>query len=293
MTDFPADGILRRMATILDGKKVADSIYTKLLFDVSLLPSIPKLVVVLVGNDPASETYVRAKTKKAATLGLRSETLTLPSSFSEEDLVKTIRGLNDDKDVHGILVQLPLPKGIDRYKIMHAISPLKDVDGLHPENSGRLAEGNPRLVPCTAAGIIELLRFYSVGVEGKRAVIVGRSEIVGRPVAQLFLMHNATVTICHSKTRNLEKEIRNAEILIVAMGRPKFVIGEMVAPGTVVVDVGIHRTEDGLVGDVDFDSVAKVASAISPVPGGVGPLTIAMLMRNLVQAAQLKSLSQN
>ncbi|MBI1859585.1 MAG: bifunctional 5,10-methylenetetrahydrofolate dehydrogenase/5,10-methenyltetrahydrofolate cyclohydrolase [Deltaproteobacteria bacterium] len=281
------------MATILDGKKVADSIYTKLLFDVSLLPSIPKLVVVLVGNDPASETYVRAKTKKAATLGLRSETLTLPSSFSEEDLVKTIRGLNDDKDVHGILVQLPLPKGIDRYKIMHAISPLKDVDGLHPENSGRLAEGNPRLVPCTAAGIIELLRFYSVGVEGKRAVIVGRSEIVGRPVAQLFLMHNATVTICHSKTRNLEKEIRNAEILIVAMGRPKFVIGEMVAPGTVVVDVGIHRTEDGLVGDVDFDSVAKVASAISPVPGGVGPLTIAMLMRNLVQAAQLKSLSQN
>lgn len=274
------------MATHFDGKKVADSIYSKVLFDISLLSTVPKLVVVLVGNDPASETYARSKTKKAADLGLLSETLRLPATVTEDELIKTIRQLNDDKKVHGILVQLPLPVGINRHKVLYTISPLKDVDGLHPENCGLLVQGHPRFVPCTPAGIIEMFRFYSVGLEGKKAVILGRSEIVGRPMAQLFLMHDATVTICHSRTRNLEKEIQAAEILVVAIGKPCYVTAKMVTPGTVVVDVGIHRTDKGLVGDVDFESVSAIASAISPVPGGVGPLTIAMLMRNLVQAAQ-------
>ncbi len=279
---------LRNMPTVFDGKKVADAVYSKLLFDISLLPTVPKLTVILVGNDPASETYVKSKTKKAADLGLRSDTIRFDPIVTEDEIVKTIRQLNEDPDVHGILVQLPLPAGINRHRVLHALSPLKDVDGLHPENSGRLCEGAPRFVPCTPAGIIELFRFYSIGIEGKRAVILGRSEIVGRPLAQLFLMHNATVTICHSRTRNVEKEISAAEILVVAIGKAQFVTGEMVTSGSVVVDVGIHRTEKGIVGDVHFDSVSKIAAAVTPVPGGVGPLTIAMLMRNLVQAAQGK-----
>lgn len=274
------------MPTVFDGKKVADSIYSKVLFDISLLSTVPRLAVVIVGHDPASETYVRSKTKKAADLGLRSETIRLPADVTEDELVRTIRRLNEDKDIHGILVQLPLPPSINRHRVLHTVSPLKDVDGLHPENAGRLAEGHPRFIPCTPAGIIEMFRFYSVGLEGKKVVILGRGQIVGRPLAQLFLMHDATVTICHSRTRNLEQEIQSAEILVVAIGKPRFVTGKMVKPETVVIDVGIHRTDRGLVGDVDFDSVAPIALAISPVPGGVGPLTIAMLMRNLVQAAQ-------
>lgn len=276
------------MPTVFDGKKVADAAYTKLLFDISLLSSVPRLAVILVGSDPASETYVRSKTKKAAELGLRSETVRFGTSVSEDELIKAIRRLNDDNDVHGILVQLPLPAGINKHRVFQAVSPLKDVDGLHPDNVGRLSQGIPRFTPCTPAGIIELFRFYSIGVEGKRAVVLGRSEIVGRPLAQLFLMHDATVTVCHSRTRNLDQEIARAEILVVAVGRPRFVTAEMISSGCVVVDVGIHRTVSGIVGDVDFESVSKKATAISPVPGGVGPLTIAMLMRNLVQAAQGK-----
>lgn len=276
------------MATILDGKKVSDSIYSKLIFDISMLSTVPKLVVILVGHDASCETYVKAKTKKALELGLRSETIRLPENTQEDEVIKTVRRLNEDIDTHGILVQLPLPVQIDRHRVLHTISPLKDVDGLHPENSGRLCEGSPRFTPCTPAGIIELFRFYSIEVEGKRVVILGRSEIVGKPMAQLFLMHDATVTICHSRTRSIALEIARAEILVVATGKPKWVTGEMITAGAIVIDVGIHRTDKGLIGDVDFDSVSKKAAAITLVPGGVGPLTIAMLMRNLVQAAQTK-----
>jgi methylenetetrahydrofolate dehydrogenase (NADP+)/methenyltetrahydrofolate cyclohydrolase len=277
--------MLHTMPTILDGKKVADSVYAKLELDISLLSIVPKLTVLLVGNDPASETYVRAKTKKASDLGLRSNTIQLPDTVSEDEVLRTIANLNEDRDVHGILVQLPLPGTINRRKILHALSPLKDVDGLHPENAGRLFEGAPRFVPCTPAGILEMLRYYRIPLEGKKVVVLGRSEIVGKPVASLLLAQNATITICHSKTRHLSAETTTAEILIAAVGKPKFVTDDFVSHGAIVIDVGIHRTEHGLVGDVDFESVSKKASAISPVPGGVGPLTIAMLIKNLVYSA--------
>lgn len=273
---------------IMDGKKVAESLYSKILLDISLLPQIPRLVVVLVGQDPASQTYVKSKTKKCQDLGLAGETIQLPETTTEAELLAKIEALNADKSVHGILVQLPLPKAISKEKILNAINPLKDVDGLHPENAGRLMGGNPRLVPCTPAGVIEMLKFYNVEMEGARAVVLGRSEIVGKPMALLLLRQNATVTICHSKTRDLAKVTQEADILIAAVGQPKFVTADMVKEGAVVVDVGIHRTEAGLVGDVDFASVSTKAKLLSPVPGGVGPLTIALLMRNVVTAASLQ-----
>lgn len=273
----------------MDGKKVAESLYAKTLLDISLLPQVPKLVVILVGQDPASQTYVKSKTKKCLDLGLVGETISLPDTTSEAELLAQIANLNNDKSVHGILVQLPLPKTISKENVIQAIHPLKDVDGLHPENAGRLISDQPRLVPCTPAGVIEMLKFYQIEMEGKRAVVLGRSEIVGKPMALLLLRQNATVTICHSKTQDLPSVTREADILIAAVGRPRFVTADMVKDGAVVVDVGIHREPSGLVGDVDFASVSAKAGYLSPVPGGVGPLTIALLMRNLVTAAGLQA----
>lgn len=273
------------MPLILDGKKVAEALYQKLLLDLSLLPVVPKIVFLLVGEDPASQTYVRSKGKKCQDLGLLSETVVLPATTAEDDLIGRIHALNRDKDVHGILVQLPLPAGMNKQRVLREIDPKKDVDGLHPENQGRLFQGEPRFLPCTPAGIVEILKFYSIPMEGAKVTVIGRSEIVGKPAAQLMLMNNATVQICHSKTKDLAAETRAADILIVAIGKPKFVTAEMVKPGATVIDVGIHRIDGKIVGDVDFDSVAPKAGAISPVPGGVGPMTIAMLMKNVIQAA--------
>lgn len=275
----------RSMPLILDGKKVAESLYSKILLDISLLPVVPKIVFVLVGEDPASQTYVRSKGKKCQDLGLQSETVVMPASTSENELLEKIQALNNDKGVHGILVQLPLPPQIHKNRVLRAIDPTKDVDGLHPENIGRLVAGDPRFVPCTPAGVLEILKFHNIPLEGAKVVVVGRSEIVGKPVAQLMLMQNATVTVCHSKTRELSKETAAADVLIVAMGKARFVKAEMVKPGATVIDVGIHRVDGALVGDVDYAPVAERAGAITPVPGGVGPMTIAMLMKNLVLAA--------
>lgn len=274
---------------ILDGKKVAESVYQKLLLEVSLLSFVPRIVFVRVGEDPASQSYVRSKEKRCLELGLRGETLVFPESLGEDDLIAKILVLNREKDVNGILVQLPLPKHINKAKVLSSIDPMKDVDGLHPENAGLLLQGKPRFVPCTPAGILEMLKFYQIPIEGKRIVVLGRSEIVGRPMAQLLLNHNATVTVCHSKTQNLSEETQRAEVLIAAIGKPKFVKAEMVSTGATVIDVGINRADGKIVGDVDFESVKNKVSAISPVPGGVGPMTIAMLMRNLSLAATLQS----
>lgn len=274
---------------LMEGKKVAESIYAKVLLEASLLPTIPKIVFMLIGEDPASQTYVRSKSKKCRDLGFLSETMPLPATISEDDLVSKIRSLNKDKDVHGILLQLPLPKGMNKNRILSEIDPLKDVDGLHPINAGLLMQGTPRLVPCTPLGIIDMLKFYNIPIEGKRAVVIGRSEIVGKPMAQLLLMQNATVTVCHSKTVNLEEETKRADILIAALGKARFLGTQHVKEGAVVVDVGIHRIDGILCGDVDFDKTASKCAFVSPVPGGVGPLTIATLMRNLVLATALQT----
>lgn len=276
-------------AQILDGKKVAESIYSKIVLEVSLLPSIPKLSIIIVGEDPASQTYVKSKGKKSEDLGLRSDTIVMPATVSESELISKIHALNKDREVNGILLQLPLPKHLDKAKILKEIDPQKDVDGLHLDNAGRLFQGEPRFIPCTPAGVIEILKFYQIPIEGKKAVVVGRSDIVGKPMAQLLLMHNATVTICHSKTPNLAEETSRADILIAAIGKAKFIKAEHVKEGATVIDVGIHRVDGKLVGDVDFDGVVGKAGNISPVPGGVGPMTIAMLMKNLLVAANLQN----
>lgn len=274
---------------LLDGKKVAESIYSKALLDISLLSFVPKITFIIVGSDGASQTYVKMKGKKSEALGLRHETIVLPESTTEEELLNQIKALNQNPDVNGILVQLPLPKHINKYNVLEAISPAKDVDGLHPYNQGLLAIGKPLFSPCTPAGVVEILKFYQIPIVGAKAVVVGRSEIVGKPMAQLLLLEDATVTVCHSKTKDLEKEIQNADIVIAALGKPKFITANMVKDGAVVIDVGIHRINEKIVGDVDFDTVAPKCKAISPVPGGVGPMTIAMLMKNLTLAASLKS----
>jgi len=276
------------MAILLEGKRVAESVFQKLVLDVSLLPVVPKLSVILVGNDPASETYVSSKAKKCRSLGLQSQVIHLPETVSEEALIQKVCELNDDSETHGILIQLPLPKSIRKEVVFSFLNPLKDVDGLTVENAGLLAQGRPRLIPCTPYGVMEMLKFYSLTLEGKHAVILGRSEIVGKPMAQLLLSENATVTVCHSKTVNLVSYTQSADILIAALGKPKWVTASMIKEGAVVVDVGIHRTDKGLCGDVDFEKAAPKCKAISPVPGGVGPMTIAMLMKNVVQAVSLQ-----
>jgi len=245
----------------------------------------PGLRVILAGDDPGSAVYVRSKEKAAREAGLAAETLRLPSATTESELLARVSEANRDPSVDGLLVQMPLPAGIDARRILDAVDPAKDVDGFHPVNAGLLQQGRPRLVPCTPAGIMELLARSGIEVAGKRAVIVGRSEIVGKPMAALLLAGNATVTVAHSRTRDLPAVCREAEILVVAIGRARFVTADFVRPGAVVIDVGINRLEGGLAGDVDFESVRAVASAATPVPKGVGPLTVAMLLKNTVRAA--------
>ena len=247
------------------------------------------LAVIQVGNDPASSVYVNNKKKACAYIGIASLSYELPEETTQEELLALIEELNQKKEVNGILVQLPVPKHIDEKTIINAISPKKDVDGFHPQSVGSLCIGQPGFVSCTPAGIIELLKRTNVDISGKHCVVIGRSNIVGKPMALLMLRENATVTVTHSKTKNLKEITKQADILIVAIGKPKFVDSSYVKDGAVVIDVGIHRNEDNkLCGDVDFESVKTIASAITPVPGGVGPMTIAMLMKNCVDSVSLQ-----
>lgn len=269
---------------ILDGKKCSDIIKEE------IKETIPKnvcLAVIQVGDDAASSIYVRNKEKACNYVGINSRVFKLDENTTEDKLIALIDILNKDNTVHGILVQLPLPKSIDENKIIQSISPEKDVDGFHVSNVGKLTIGANGFVPCTAYGIIELLKRNNIQIEGKHCVIVGRSNIVGKPVALELLHNNGTVTICHSKTKNLKQICKSADILVCAIGKPKFFNREYIADNAVVIDVGIHRQEDGtLCGDVDFEDVKDIVSAITPVPGGVGPMTIAMLMKNCANAAE-------
>ncbi|WP_295486944.1 bifunctional methylenetetrahydrofolate dehydrogenase/methenyltetrahydrofolate cyclohydrolase [uncultured Streptococcus sp.] len=283
------------MAKIIDGKALAAKKQAALQEKVERLKAesglVPGLVVILVGDDPASQVYVRNKERFAKKVGFLSETVRLSESISEEELIQVIEKYNKDKRFHGILVQLPLPKHINDKRVILAIDPKKDVDGFHPMNTGHLWSGRPVMVPCTPAGIMELLREYEVALEGKTAVIIGRSNIVGKPMAQLLLEKNATVTLAHSRTRDLAKVTKQADILIVAIGQGHFVTDDFVKEGAVVIDVGMNRDVDGrLIGDVDFEEVEPIASLITPVPGGVGPMTITMLMEQTYQSA-LRSVS--
>lgn len=249
----------------------------------------PTLNVIQVGDDPASTVYVRSKLRTCEKLGIEHRRHHLTETTSEDELLDLIARLNEDASVHGILVQLPLPPQLDSSRVLFAVDPAKDVDGLHPVNVGKLWMGEPYLVPCTPQGIVELLKFYDIPLKGRRAVIIGRSQIVGKPLAALLMAENATVTVCHSRTRDLPKVASEADILVAAVGRARFVTADFVKPGAVVVDVGVNRMKDDdgeekLVGDVDFGAVAPKVSAISPVPGGVGPMTIAMLMVNVLAA---------
>lgn len=283
------------MAKIIDGKALAAKKQAALQEKVERLKAesglVPGLVVILVGDDPASQVYVRNKERFAKKVGFLSETVRLSESISEEELIQVIEKYNKDERFHGILVQLPLPKHINDKRVILAIDPKKDVDGFHPMNTGHLWSGRPVMVPCTPAGIMELLREYEVALEGKTAVIIGRSNIVGKPMAQLLLEKNATVTLAHSRTRDLAKVTKQADILIVAIGQGHFVTADFVKEGAVVIDVGMNRDVDGrLIGDVDFEEVEPIAGLITPVPGGVGPMTITMLMEQTYQSA-LRSVS--
>ena len=274
--------------SIIDGKKVSSHIKDNIAAEVKILKNktgkTPGLAVVLVGDDPASAVYVKNKNKTCKNIGFQSFEHILPENTSEDKLLNLINELNNDDQVNGILVQLPLPSHISSKTILVSINPQKDVDGFHLENVGRLVTGNALFKPCTPAGIIKLLDEYKIEIEGKNAVILGRSNIVGKPVSFLLLERNATVTICHSRTKDLSSITRSADILIAAIGKPNFVSLDMVKNNAVVIDVGINRLDGKLVGDVDFASVSKQASLITPVPGGVGPMTIAMLMENTLQA---------
>lgn len=283
------------MTELIDGKSLSQKMQAELGRKVERLKEqhgiIPGLAVILVGDNPASQVYVRNKERSALEAGFKSETLRLSESISQEELIDIIHQYNEDKSIHGILVQLPLPQHINDKKIILAIDPKKDVDGFHPMNTGHLWSGRPMMVPCTPAGIMEMFREYHVDLEGKHAVIIGRSNIVGKPMAQLLLDKNATVTLTHSRTRNLSEVTKEADILIVAIGQGHFVTKDFVKEGAVVIDVGMNRDENGkLIGDVVFEQVAEVASMITPVPGGVGPMTITMLLEQTYQAA-LRSVS--
>jgi methylenetetrahydrofolate dehydrogenase (NADP+) / methenyltetrahydrofolate cyclohydrolase len=279
-------------ANVIDGKAVAASVRERVRGEVEELAGElgrpPGLATVLVGDDPASAIYVRRKREACEEVGIRSFHHEPEGSISQEELLDLVTELNDADQVDGILVQLPLPEQIDAPAIVNALDPDKDVDGLTPASAGRLARGEPGLVPCTPQGIIELLSSAGVDPAGKEAVIVGRSNLVGRPLFSLLLGANATVTICHSRTRDLGEVCHRAEILVAAAGQPRLVTAEMIRPGATVIDVGTNRTDDGLVGDVDFETAREVAGAITPVPGGVGPMTIAMLLSNTVRAARLR-----
>lgn len=269
---------------LLNGKALANDILDKLSLKVKQLDTAPNLVVIQVGNDPASSVYVRNKERTAERVGIKSETVKLSKHITQDELLEIIDKYNNDSLVNGILVQLPLPKHIDEQVILEAISPMKDVDGFHPLNVGKLNIGQKQMIPSTPAGIMELLKANHIELEGKHVVIVGRSNIVGKPLAHLLLEANATVTIAHSKTKDLKHLTKQADILVVAVGQPELITEDYVKDGTVVIDVGINRTESGLKGDVDFNNVKLKVAAITPVPGGVGPMTIAMLMNQTYQA---------
>ena len=279
-------------ATLINGKQIAKETYAELKERTEALAEkgiIPGLTVIIVGENPASMTYVASKEKKAAQLGWNSKVIRLEESISQAELIEVIEKLNADQSVDGILVQLPLPKHINELDVLEKIDPDKDVDGFHIVNSGRLFAGLDGFVPCTPKGIMKLIASTGVDVSGKNAVVLGRSLIVGKPIALLLTAENATVTICHSRTADLREHTLRADILVAAIGKPKFVTADMVKEGAVVIDVGINRTEEGLVGDVDFESVKEKAGYITPVPGGVGPMTIAMLMENTVLSAEKRA----
>lgn len=281
------------MALILDGKVVAARVQGEVARGAAELRSrgvVPTLAVVLVGEDPASRVYVGRKRAACQAVGIEARDYLFPRGLDERRLLDLVRDLNAERSVHGVLVQLPLPAGLDEDRVITAVDPVKDVDGFHPENLGRLLAGSPGMLPCTPAGIMEILDHYGVDLKGAEAVVVGRSRIVGKPLSQLLLMRHATVTVCHTRTRDLAAHTRRAELLAVAAGRPGVVTGDMVRPDAVVVDVGVNRLPDGrLVGDVDFATVSPRVRAITPVPGGVGPMTVAMLMRNTLAAARRQS----
>ena len=278
------------MATILNGKQVAAEIRAELKVRAEALRKdgvVPCLAVLLAGDDPASKIYVRNKKRACEEIGIESRELLFPESVTEEELIAQIRALNEDAAVDAMLVQLPLPKHINEARVLAEIAPEKDADGFHVVNAGRLFTGQTSVLPCTPAGCMELLRRANVEFSGKHAVVVGRSNIVGKPMAMLLLNEHCTVTICHSRTKDLARFTRDADILVAAVGRPGIITGEMIKPGAAVIDVGINRLENGkLMGDVDFASAEPVAGAITPVPGGVGPMTIAMLMQNAILAAE-------
>ncbi|WP_047152939.1 bifunctional methylenetetrahydrofolate dehydrogenase/methenyltetrahydrofolate cyclohydrolase FolD [Aneurinibacillus tyrosinisolvens] len=283
-------------ATIMNGKEVAAQVKSELKQEVAKLNREyvqPGLAVLLVGNHPASETYVKAKEKAAAEIGIRSFLIRYPETVSQAELLHRVEQLNQDPQVHGILVQLPLPKHIHVQTVIDTIDPQKDVDGFHPLNIGSMQVGKEALLPCTPFGILQLLKQYKVDLQGKHAVIVGHSHIVGRPMATLLLNENATVSVCHIYTQNLKEMTRMADILIVAVGKKHLITSDMVKPGAVVVDVGINREEKRIFGDCDFESIKDIASYITPVPGGVGPMTISMLLHNTLLAArtQVKELA--
>ena len=282
-------------AKILYGKDFATQIKDSARLEIENLRKnfgvTPGLAVIIVGEDPASQVYVKNKHKTCAELGISSEIVALPANITKNQLINTIQELNSDKNTHGILVQLPLPAEIKNFseEILNSIDPCKDVDGFHPVNVGNLVIGSPKLVPCTPAGCIEMLDLANIEIDGKNAVIIGRSNIVGKPLLHLLLARHATVTICHTHTKNLPEIARQADILVAASGKPGLVTADMVKPGATVIDVGINRiAPKKLVGDVDFDAVKDVAGAITPVPGGVGLLTVAMLMKNVVKAAKIQ-----
>lgn len=274
---------------IIDGKKVSKKIREELQVTINELKKangiVPGLAVVIVGNNPASRAYVRMKDKACKALGMHSELHSLEDGVSESELLSLIDSLNNDNSIHGILVQLPLPGHINEMRVLKRINHEKDVDGFHPINVGKLVVGEDTFIPCTPHGIIKLLEHEDIDIEGKKAVVIGRSNIVGKPISMLLLQKNATVTICHSRTKNLKEVTKEADILIAAIGKPKFVTSDMVKPRAVVIDVGINRVDDKIVGDVDFEGVKDLVGSMTPVPGGVGPMTIAMLIYNTVISA--------
>ena len=279
------------MAELISGKLVSSEVRKNITTEIAAFEKEsgikPGLAVILVGNNPASAVYVRNKHKACLEVGINSYEITMPEETTEEELLAKIAELNTDKNVHGILVQLPLPKHISEDNVINSISPDKDVDAFHPANVGKIVIGKYDFLPCTPAGIMELLHFYNVDINGKECVVIGRSNIVGKPMALLLLAENGTVTVCHSRTKDLKEVTKRADILVVAIGRPKFVTADMVKEGAVVIDVGINRLDDGkLCGDVDFEAVEPIASMITPVPGGVGPMTITMLLKNTLTAAK-------
>lgn len=280
------------MAQLLSGKVLSEQLTLKQKEKVAQLKDkgiVPGLAVVLVGEDPASQIYVRNKGIACQTVGVHSKTLVLDKESTQDEVLKVIEGLNQDESVHGILVQLPLPRHLDEQTILARILPEKDVDGFHISNAGKLFSGQEGVVPCTPKGIIYMLKQGGVELSGKEAVVIGRSNIVGKPAAMLLLNENCTVTICHSRTKDLKEHCRRADILVAAIGKPHFVTADMVKPGAAVVDVGINRVDGKVVGDVDFEAVSEVAGYITPVPGGVGKLTISMLIENTLEAACSKT----